>query len=90
MKTAAAIIRPVIYPATTYTVLLLMRDGGTLCRQCTAENARLIIQATRERDGSGWDAETHYHHAEGSAVICDHCNVPQASDYGLTDEATPD
>lgn len=96
MKTAAAIIRPVIHPTTTDTVLLLMRDGGTLCRQCTTENARLIIQATRERDGSGWDAETPYLHAEGSPISCDHCNVPQASDYGLTytaylaDVATPD
>lgn len=92
----ASIIRPVIHPATAHTVLLAMRDGGTLCPTCTAENARLIIQATRERDGSGWDASHPYHHAEGAPVICDHCYTPQHSDYGptytayLADIATPD
>lgn len=84
MKTAASIIRPVIYPATPHTVLLLMQDGGTLCRTCTRDNARLIIQATRERDGSGWQAEACYHHAEGPAAVCDHCGTPQPSDYGPT------
>lgn len=81
---AAQIIRPVIRPATAHTVLLLTDDGGVLCRRCTRNHARRIIESTRRHPGDGWAAVAHFHHAEGAPIRCDHCGEPQAADYGIS------
>ena len=63
-----------------YPVALIMSDGGLICAKCVKDNYRIILEATRDGDHSGWGAAGFYVY-EGTTedydgvVACDNCNV---------------
>lgn len=66
-----------------YAKLLVMHDGEFLCADCTKENYRLILRATKDRDRySGWQAIGTDIYWEGSPTYCAHCNKELLSEYG--------
>lgn len=65
-----------------YPRVLFMSDGECLCRQCAKDNYRLISEATRDRDCSGWCAELVDVYWEGPVMNCAHCGADIESAYG--------
>jgi len=64
-----------------YPRYLVMEDGGTLCPACVKKELRLIIRATRDRDGSGWHSAGSGINWEDPALFCDHCGRRIESAY---------
>ena len=82
MQAVRAFIRqPYAWPG-GYPLVLVMRDGETVCAKCARENYRLISSATRTNDRSGWEAAGVQPHYEGSPEYCANCNAATESAYG--------
>ncbi len=73
--------------SSTYTSLHLMADGESICDACLKDNRSEILNATVFNYGTNeqWQYEGSYHHAEGPAHFCAHCNEEIESDYGDPD-----
>ena len=68
-----------------YTILYLMKDGGTLCASCVKENLEQIKEAEKDEDAQ-WQIADAYVHWEGPPEYCDHCNKEMTSEYGDPEE----
>ena len=73
--------KPYTFPG-GYPLILIMQDGGTLCRDCARTEYRLISDSTRKSCRDGWQAEAVDIHWEGPPVSCDHCGSITESAYG--------
>ncbi len=69
-----------------YPKILVMSDSEVLCADCAKENFRLIVQATKDQLGDGWQAEGVGIHWEGESHACAHCGFEIESAYGVPDE----
>jgi hypothetical protein len=65
-----------------YAKQMVMTDGECLCAECVKDNYRLILQATRDKDRSGWQAYAAEIHWEGPSMQCANCNKELPSEYG--------
>jgi hypothetical protein len=74
--------QPYVFPG-RYPLFAIVSDGGCICKTCAGENARLIIQATRDGEHySGWCIEGIDVNWEDQNLICDNCGSAIESAYG--------
>lgn len=65
-----------------YPLFAITTDGGCLCHSCTKEHYRLIRQAQRDNDNTGWNVAAIEVNWENDSLECDHCNKSIESAYG--------
>ena len=64
-----------------YPVFMVTKDGGCLCYKCAKENARLIIESTRNESASDWCYVASDVNWEDGNLYCDNCNDRIESAY---------
>ena len=64
-----------------YPVFMIAEDGGCLCYNCAKENAKLIIESTRDESASDWYYIASDINWEYRDLICDNCNGRIESAY---------
>lgn len=65
-----------------YPLFAITTDSGCLCHSCTKEHYRLIREAQRDDDNSGWNVAAIDVNWEDEALYCDHCSKLIESAYG--------
>lgn len=65
-----------------YPLVLIMRDGDTVCSQCARGNYRSISNATRNNLRDGWAAAGVRVHWEGAPEVCANCGKETEAAYG--------
>ena len=56
-----------------YPVFMIASDGGCLCYNCAKENAKLIIESTRDESASDLQYIASDVNLEYSCLYCDNC-----------------
>jgi hypothetical protein len=69
-----------------YPMLAIMSDGESLCVKCAKANYRLIRNAMKANDDSGWRVVGVDIHWEGEPETCAHCNADIESAYGIPEQ----
>ena len=65
-----------------YPVFMIAKDGGCLCFKCAKDNAKLIIESTRDESDSDWQYIASDINWEDSELYCDNCGESIESAYG--------
>ena len=65
-----------------YPVFMITKDCGCLCYKCAKENAKLIIESTRNESASDWQYIASDVNWEDCDLICDNCWDKIESAYG--------
>ena len=64
-----------------YPVFMIAKDGGCLCYKCAKDNARLIIESTRNGFASEWCYFASGINWENPELFCENCNRRIESAY---------
>lgn len=65
-----------------YPKVLIMRDGGCLCSDCTKSEFKRLLEELRDECDPAWMPLSIELHVEGRAMTCDHCYSDIESAYG--------
>lgn len=60
-------------------------DGATLCAGCCHSERDQIASSFA---GDGWRVVAEMIHWEGEPIVCDHCGMAYASEYGACEEVS--
>jgi hypothetical protein len=59
-----------------YHLMIITSDGGLICGKCAKDNARQILESTRDDSGDGWQATALFNTCESDGPdVCDNCNA---------------
>ena len=64
-----------------YPVFMIAKDSICLCYNCAKENAKLIIESTRDESASDWCYVASDVNWEDHELYCDNCNGRIESAY---------
>ena len=64
-----------------YPLFAVCTDGAALCHQCTLDNYREILTATKTGDRNGWAIEAITVNWEDDMCFCEHCGERIESAY---------
>ena len=64
-----------------YPVFMIAKDGSCLCYNCAKENAKLIIESTRDESASDWQYFGSDINWEDGELYCNNCNGRIESAY---------
>jgi hypothetical protein len=65
-----------------YPLFAVAADGGCLCKSCVKDNAKLVIQNTRQETQKDWAVVAVDVKWEDESLVCDHCGKQIESAYG--------
>ena len=64
-----------------YPLYIVMADGEALCVECGKKEYRLLAEASRDKDSSGWRPKAPDINWEDPNLYCCHCNERIESAY---------
>ena len=64
-----------------YPLYIVMEDGEALCVECGKQEYRLLAEASRDKDRSGWRPEAPEINYEDPDLYCCHCSTRIESAY---------
>lgn len=69
-------IRTGAYTEMGYPVFMIAGDNGCLCYGCAKDNAKLILQSTRQESYRSWEFASSCINWDDHHLFCDNCNGP--------------
>ncbi len=64
-----------------YPLYIVMEDGASLCVECGKKEYRMLAEASRDKDRSGWLPSAPNVNWEDPDLYCCHCNARIESAY---------